>query len=184
MSDRPSRKVQPTAKLGASNTAHLEISWQRSIVQSARAAEDRTQGNGVSGQSRLSGFCDELPAPADSVPPQITLKRPKPLSESIPSSSPTTGSGGGHATAILPTPPLKKAKTVSDASLAETKASIAEITEISDDDEHLNKTDLTADIKEFFTSMPCVLGQNKRRMKCNLCTCVILHSFCIHFRIL
>jgi len=44
---------------------------------------------------------------------------------------------------------VKKAKTSLDANLAETNVSNLEITEISDNDEPLNKTNLTVDIKEF-----------------------------------
>ena len=47
------------------------------------------------------------------------------------------------------------------------------IIEIDDTDhlqfERLNKTDATADIKEFFMPMPCVPGQDKLRMLCKLC---------------
>lgn len=38
----------------------------------------------------------------------------------------------------------------------------------------LNKTDTTADIKEFFTPMPHVPGQEKMHMLCKLCIKVIL----------
>ncbi len=174
--------------MGASNAGDLEISWQRSIVASARAAEDGAEC--ISGKARPLGSrdnADESSAQptqashsADSVPPRITLKRP--LSESIPCSLPT-GSRASHATDVLPTPLVKKAKTSLDANLAETNVSNLEITEISDNDEPLNKTNLTVDIKEFFTSKPRLPGQNKCRMQCDLCAYVILFLFCILFLI-
>ena len=37
-------------------------------------------------------------------------------------------------------------------------------------DEHLNKTDPTADIREFFIAVPPGPGETKTCMKCNLCT--------------
>jgi hypothetical protein len=36
-------------------------------------------------------------------------------------------------------------------------------------DEPLNRTDATVDIKRFFTPAPRVPGQPKKRMKCDLC---------------
>ena len=40
-------------------------------------------------------------------------------------------------------------------------------------DKRLNKSNPTADIKEFFLLAPHMPGQPKRRMKCNLCAYVV-----------
>ena len=48
--------------------------------------------------------------------------------------------------------------------------SIIDIDDIDDpQDERLNRSDPTADIKFFFSPVPRLQGQSKRRMKCNLC---------------
>jgi hypothetical protein len=48
--------------------------------------------------------------------------------------------------------------------------SITELDDIDDpNDEPLNRTDATADIKRFFMPAPRVPGQPKKRMKCDLC---------------
>ena len=49
-------------------------------------------------------------------------------------------------------------------------SSIIEINDTNDPQtEWLNKTDASADIKEFFSPVPCVPGQEKARMLCKLC---------------
>jgi hypothetical protein len=79
--------------------------------------------------------------------------------------------------AINSAPKVKKAKmtlgpdqTVSQPSGLHADISIISIDDIEDpQSEQLNKTDATADIKEFFTSVPPGPGQDKVCMKCNLC---------------
>jgi hypothetical protein len=69
-------------------------------------------------------------------------------------------------------PKAKKAKTTApDAgSGLHTDVSIISIDDGDDlQSERLNKIDATADIKVFFTAVPRVPGQNKGRMKCNMC---------------
>ena len=83
--------------------------------------------------------------------------------------SPTTSDGpdGTPDTA----PQAKKSKTsLTPVSREETLTSIIDIGDIEDpQDERVNKSDPTADIKAFFTAVPRVSGQPKGRMKCNLC---------------
>ncbi len=56
------------------------------------------------------------------------------------------------------------------ASGLQTNISIISIDDVDDlQTEWLNKTNPTADIKEFFSVMPCVPGQDKVRMQCKLC---------------
>ena len=56
------------------------------------------------------------------------------------------------------------------ASGLQTDISIISIDDVDDlQTERLNKTNPTADIKEFFSVMPCVPGQDKVRMQCKLC---------------
>ena len=48
--------------------------------------------------------------------------------------------------------------------------SITELDDIDDpNDEPLNRTDATANIKRFFMPAPRMPGQPKKRMKCDLC---------------
>jgi hypothetical protein len=83
----------------------------------------------------------------------------------------------------VPKPKAKKAKKASDqgapaASQLHGDASIITIDDIDDPrDERLNKTDPTADIREFFVAVPPGPGETKSRMKCNLCACVPFYFY-------
>jgi hypothetical protein len=84
----------------------------------------------------------------------------------------------------VPRPKAKKAKKAKKASDQDTSqlhadSSIITIDDIEDPrDERLNKTDPTADIREFFVAVPPGPGENKPRMKCNLCACISSFSSC------
>ena len=74
-------------------------------------------------------------------------------------------------------PKSKKLKTAPTQAAAPALANEPLIIKIDDDDnpinEWLNKSDATADIKEFFIAIPCEPGQEKGRMRCIPCKYVV-----------
>ena len=68
-------------------------------------------------------------------------------------------------------PNAKKAKPAQVAATGlQSDVSIIEIDDVEGiQDERLNKSDATADIKEFFTPVPCLPGDDKERVRCDLC---------------
>ncbi|KAH9019409.1 hypothetical protein EDB84DRAFT_1566079 [Lactarius hengduanensis] len=185
MSPRPSRKIIPTAKLTADNAGELELSSHRKAVASASAASKVPPPISLSTSSPLP---DSSPPPQTDTDDALSLatdlsevrsssKRP---SQAIRSSlsldsitvlSHTTSDAGDDNT-----PKSKKTKTSPASGVQEPShilpdVSIIEIDDIDNpQDERLNKSDPSADIKFFFTTVPRLPGQAKRRMKCNLCT--------------
>ena len=191
MPPRPARKIIPTAKLAADNAGELELTTHRRAVASASAAALAVPLPNSS--SPLPASSPPLPAsspplPASSPPPHTdtddasdlvpvrgSLKRPSQVLQnslsldSVIVLSPTTSDNAPEAV-----PTAKKTKTSPPSEQAPSHvladSSIIEIDDIDDPrDERLNKNDPTADIKYFFSLVPRIPGQNKRRMKCNVC---------------
>ena len=187
----PARKIIPTAKLAADNAGELELTTHRRAVASASAAALAVPLPNSS--SPLPASSPPLPAsspplPASSPPPHTDtddasdlvpvrglLKQPSQVLQnslsldSVIVLSPTTSDNAPEAV-----PTAKKTKTSPPSEQAPSHvladSSIIEIDDIDDPrDERLNKNDPTADIKYFFSLVPRIPGQNKRRMKCNVC---------------
>ena len=184
MPPRPARKIIPTAKLAADNAGELELTTHRRAVASASAAALAVPLPNSS--SPLPASSPPLPASSppphtdtddasDLVPVRGSLKRPSQVLQnslsldSVIVLSPTTSDNAPEAV-----PTAKKTKTSPPSEQAPSHvladSSIIEIDDIDDPrDERLNKNDPTADIKYFFSLVPRIPGQNKRRMKCNVC---------------
>ena len=180
MSSRPVRKIFPTAKLTAENAGELELTSHRRAIAAAVAAPRP--------QSPSSSPCSAPPEPMEPTPatavdptsPELvpacaltTNKRPRarPLVQATSLSSIQTVPDA--YTDSDDAPKLKKAKAMPPqvGSVLEAEVSIIETDDHDDDQqvEQLNKMSPTADVKAFFTEVPRVPGQNKGRMKCNLC---------------
>ena len=199
MPPRPARKIIPTAKLAADNAGELELTTHRRAVASASAAAlavplPNSSSPLPASSPPLPASSPPLPAsspplPASSPPPHTdtddasdlvpvrgSLKQPSQVLQnslsldSVIVLSPTTSDNAPEAV-----PTAKKTKTSPPSEQAPSHvladSSIIEIDDIDDPrDERLNKNDPTADIKYFFSLIPRIPGQNKRRMKCNVCT--------------
>jgi hypothetical protein len=181
MSSRPTRKIQPTAKLTAENAGDLELSSHRRAVTSASLAAPHPQGAAVTPSSTIPEPLESTSAPGTGLrsspdPVQAptatstSTKRPHPR----PLLRATTIPDDESNSTDIPdeAPKAKKAKTTPHqaGSGLHADTSIIEIDDGNDlQSERLNKIDPTADIKVFFIAVPRVQGQNKGRMKCNLC---------------
>jgi hypothetical protein len=68
---------------------------------------------------------------------------------------------------------MKKSKKVSNrpaATALQNEPSIIEIDDVDDlKTKHLNKTQPTADLKQFFIALDCAPGEDKVHMRCTLC---------------
>lgn len=177
---RPPRRIIPTFKLTADNAGELELASHRRVVAvaSASASAALTAPEPIS--SPLPGSSpypqtdteDASSPAADTSQARSSSKRPYRTAQgslsldSVIVLSPTSSDVPDGA------PKTKKPK----ASLASgdqdtSQISIIDIDDTEDpQDERLNKSDPTADIKYFFTAVPRVPGQAKRRMRCILCT--------------
>ena len=191
MPPRPARKIIPTAKLAADNAGELELTTHRRAVASASAAALAVPLPNSSSPLPVSSPplpASSPPLPASSPPPHTdtddasdlvpvrgSLKRPSQVLQnslsldSVIVLSPTTSDNAPEAV-----PTAKKTKTSPPSEQAPSHvladSSIIEIDDIDDPrDERLNKNDPTADIKYFFSLVPRIPGQNKRRMKCKVC---------------
>jgi hypothetical protein len=175
---RPQRRIIPTSKLTGDNAGELELASHRKAVASAAT---------VALTAPAPTFPESSPLPESSPPPQTdtddamdlsdTRSSFKRSSHTLTSSlscdsvivvSPTTSDADAPDAA----PKAKKVKTSGDQALPgiPQDASIIDIDNIDDPrNEPLNKSQPSADIKEFFSRVPSVPGQVKRRMKCNLC---------------
>ncbi|KAH9005052.1 hypothetical protein EDB86DRAFT_1709772 [Lactarius hatsudake] len=158
MSARPSH---PSAKLTAADNLkvpELEPSSYRRPVASVRSAT-------------LSA----TPSPPDPAAPEpgpsklaarTSSKRSRTFHDTV-NASPSAQTPNDDHDGI---PNSKKAKTNGphpDPDISGMRSSDVEPMGI--DDEYLNKTDPTADIKTFFRALPQVPGQAKKRMSCILC---------------
>jgi hypothetical protein len=177
MSTRPPQKIVPTAKLAADNAGDLELTSHRRAVVCASVAFTDPQPNC---SSPLPGSSpppqtdvDDAPSPApDSSQGQSSTKRP---SQSVKSSlsldsviivSPTTSDDAPDVA-----PKTKKPKNSQALGDVHADISVIDIDDIENpQDEPLNRSNASADIKQFFTVVPRLPGQVKGCMRCNLCT--------------
>jgi hypothetical protein len=171
----PSHKIVPPARY-KENVGELEQTSHCGAIMSVSAVS-------TAPELTSSPLCESLPPPqmdaedasslADPLQAQHSLKHP---SHSIQNSlsldsvivlSPTTSDGAPDTV-----PQSKKPKNVlTSGNREDALTSIIDIDNIDDpQDEWLNKSDATADLKYFFTVVPRVAGQAKVGMKCNLCT--------------
>jgi hypothetical protein len=180
MSSRPARKIVPTAKLTAENAGDLELTSHRSAIAATLAAPQpqRTPfvpSSPVSEPLQPTLATDTSPASSpDQVPVRTSTstKRPRPRPLLPANSIQTIPDDNIDSDGADDAPKVKKAKATPHqvGSMLQTEASIIEINDGDDQqNERLNKIDPSADIKAFFTAVPHVPGQNKGRMKCNLC---------------
>ncbi|KAH9166752.1 hypothetical protein EDB89DRAFT_1905937 [Lactarius sanguifluus] len=184
MSTRPVRKIFPTAKLTADNAGELELaSHRRAIAASVPFVAPQPKPPATS--SPLPESSPESPPPltdveddsspaADLSQTRSSSKRPsQDVIKSLHShDSIITVSSTASDDAPDTARKFKKSKTAvsSGAQDAHSDVSVINIDDIGDpEDERLNRSEPTADIKHFFTILACLPGQTKRRMKCNLC---------------
>ncbi|KAH9013230.1 hypothetical protein EDB85DRAFT_2158375 [Lactarius pseudohatsudake] len=161
------------AKLSAENAGNLELtSHRRAVTVTSVGLASTPQPSPPVPEPFASttptDFDEEssFPGPGP-VPTQTSTKRPGQLS------SHSTLDMVDDAGVAVDVPKAKKLKKTPRQLTTGLQADVS-IIEIDDVDnlqnERLNRTDPTADIKAFFTAVPCVPGQNKERMWCNLCT--------------
>ena len=187
----PAQKIFPSAKLAADNVGELELTTHRRAVVSASAAALTAPLPNSSSPLPVSSppLPASLPPLPASLPPPHTdtddaadlvqvrglLKQPSQVLQSSLSLDsviillPITSDNAPEAVSTA-----KKMKTLppseQEPSLVLADSSIIDIDNIDDPcNEQLNKNDPTADIKYFFSPVPCIPGQNKRHMKCNVC---------------
>ena len=116
-----------------------------------------------------SSFADHSQAWGSPKWPSSALQESSSL-DSIIILSLTTSDGAPHTSDINPAPKAKKSKTLLTSGDLEGPMSIIDINDIDDpQDEQLNRSNPTANIKFFFSPVPRLQGQSKRCMKCNLC---------------
>ena len=188
---RPTRRIVPTAKLTADNAGELELTSHRRAVVSASM-----QSSVVSTASDL--VCRPAPTSSplpESSPPPLTdtedtssVADPQARGSSKRSSYRTVKSTLSNNSIITISTSasasddvdlvaletfdsmhkLKKAKISPPSGVDD--VSIINIDDIQDpEDEPLNRSDPTADLKFFFTPTPRLPGQAKGRMRCYLC---------------
>jgi hypothetical protein len=156
-------------KLTAQNAGELILTSHCNAVASASLAPPPPQSAAsqplpVSEPSGLAAPMDldveSSPVPVPSHPSQASTKRP--------GARPTIDSDA-NTTNVEDTPKMKKPKTTSGQGLY-ADVSIISIDDVDDpQDELVNKTDPSADIREFFITLPLAPGQEKRRVRCKLC---------------
>ena len=171
MSSRPIRKIQPTAKLTSKNAGDLILtSHCRAIVAShATALPPLSLVSECPGSSTPDSASSLSPDPS---PRTLAKRAPAPAlvsgeSSEIDNDTNTTDvQENSHKAKKLKT-------TLAPGQSAMRPQNDLLIIEINDTDdlrtEQLNKTDASADIKEFFSPVPHVPGQEKVRMLCKLC---------------
>ncbi len=185
MSTRPARKLIRTAKLTADNAGELKLASHRRAIASAKASASAPL---TAPQLNSSSFLSSSPLPPSSPPPptdtedasssvaemsvaRISSKRPSynPIksSRSHDSIMTVSSSASNDIPDAALAPKLKRPKLTVSPGHQEPEVPIINIDDI--EDEQLNKSDPTADIKYFFTKVPHVPGQVKRRLRCNLC---------------
>jgi hypothetical protein len=163
---RPVRTILPTAKLTAENAGDLVLTSHRRAVASASEAAPPPQQNRLS--SPVSPTAELLP---DTAPTRTSTKRPHahPISH-----DPLIINNDADTTDVPEdAPKAKKPKTTpgQPARGLQTDVLIISIDDVEDlQSERLNKSDPTADVKEFFTAMPRAPGQDKGRTLCKLCS--------------
>src|SRR6266404_7761306 len=158
MSSRPSFKLHEP-----------QLSSHRHTVASAVLLAQRgpAPSSSSSTPSHLSACLPDEPSPRDSDTKQFLLtpvpgvshKRPRAFHKSISESSLDDSHDKKHNS--------KKARTNAPDNNANVQ--IVDIDNVASPEEPLNKSDPTADIKAFFTTLPRLSDESKRRVSCNLC---------------
>jgi hypothetical protein len=190
MSRRPARTIVPTAKLTADNAGELELTSHCRAIASAFSASTASRLDYRPATSPITSS----PLPESSPPPLTATENSSSLGSSpvrgsskrpscptrstlshdsiITISTSTSDDADTDIDALDTAHRLKKAKAVPSGDQEDhTDTSIIDIDNIDDpNDEPLNKSDPTADLKYFFTLAPRLPGQSKTRMKCYLCS--------------
>ena len=167
MSTRPLRTIRPPAKYieDASDSIPSLTTHHRTIPP---ASIGPLRGSTTPTLTSTPTDSD-VGSPPD--PPAATTKRPRARAITIDDDTESTDVQDLA-------PKSKKLKTAPTQAAAPAPANEPSIIEIDDDDnpinEWLNKSDATADIKEFFVPVPCEPGQDKGRMQCIPCKYVVL----------
>jgi hypothetical protein len=181
MASRPARRIIPTAKLTADNAGELELTSHRRAVASATETLNPPQ---IPAQA-------SSPLPASSPPPSTESEdalstadlsqarsSSKRTSDNAITSSPSLDSVISVSSSDSNAPdPVRKPKKVKRTTTMPSgdpegppDGSVIDVDDIDDpEDERLNRSDPTADIKHFFTAIPRIPGQSKGRMRCELC---------------
>ncbi|KAH9006048.1 hypothetical protein EDB84DRAFT_1447613, partial [Lactarius hengduanensis] len=158
-----------TAKLSAENAGSLELTSHRRAVASASLAAAPTPLLPVS-ESTPTGLesSDEPSSSPDPVSARMT-KQPRAIPPAV---SDNQGDDGNTTDVPDDAPAAKKVKTTSGQAIGlQADISIISIDDVDNlENERLNKSDPTADLKEFFSAMPPLPGQEKGRMLCKSCT--------------
>ena len=172
MSSRPIRKIRPTAKLTSDNAGEILLtSHRRAIVSAAGLAASSAPSSPVSERPGSTAPTDFDVASSPDPPRRTSIKRAYALAN-----IPVVDNGADTIDVEVDTDSHKSKKSKATSTPGQSAArpqynlSIISIDDTDDpQSERLNKTDATADIKEFFTPMPRVPGQDKVRMLCKLC---------------
>jgi hypothetical protein len=179
MSSRPVRKKVPTTKLSADNAGELELSSHRTLVATAASSAPQALPPTTSEPQRESSNS----SPADVAPAAQPAPSPRPSRLGPPSRlsakrpwnpfvlDSETDTDPELVPDNTPIPKAKKAKASPEGtSKLRAEVSIISIDDVEDPrDERLNKSDPTADIREFFIAVRPGEGEDKNRMKCKLC---------------
>ena len=193
MSSCPSHTIYPSAKLTAENTGLLELSAHRCAVASAMVSAALThRGTTVAMSTPASSTPPNISSPLPLLPDLQSQvdKTCAPMHRSSGLAPQTSGKRLAHNTSPTRVPmPAMSIDDINDGMPIAKKAKkavkpldtlnslgmhsdvqVMGIDDIADPrQESLNKSDPTADIKFFFTSVPSPPGQTKLRMWCNLC---------------
>ena len=164
MSVRPIRKIKPTAKLAEDNAGDLELTSHRR-AHAAASANAAPSPASPSPDPSTDFYVESSPDGPDPPPYRTSTKRPHALRNSL------TLSDGDFSDVPDAAPSAKKAKpTTKSAAGPPSDVSIISIDDVDNpQDEPLNKSDPTADIRNFFSDVPRAPGQDKDRMQCKLC---------------
>ncbi|KAH9012497.1 hypothetical protein EDB85DRAFT_1900322 [Lactarius pseudohatsudake] len=173
LSPRPTRNIQPTAKLSAENAGSLELTSHRRAVASASLAAAPTPLLPVSESTPTGSESSDEPSSSPDPVSAQTTKQPKKQPRAIPPAVGDNQGDDGNTTDVPDdAPAAKKVKTTSGQAIGlQADISIISIDDVDNlENERLNKSDPTADLKEFFSAMPPLPGQEKGRMLCKSCT--------------
>ncbi|KAH8977137.1 hypothetical protein EDB92DRAFT_1958745 [Lactarius akahatsu] len=176
LSPRPTRKIQPTAKLSTENAGSLELTSHRRAVASASSAAAPTQAPLLPvSESTPTGSDVGTSGPSPDPISARTTKHPRAVPPAV---GDDQGDNGNTTDVPDDAPAAKKLKTTTSQAIGlQADISIISIDDVDDlEHERLNKTDPTADIKQFFSATPPVPGQEKGRMLCKLCAPWMLRS--------
>jgi hypothetical protein len=164
MSTRPARQTRLPAKYKENADETVLTSHRSTVTSGLVQVPSPSPVSDPSGPSVPMDFSASSPVPPSSTQP--SAKRPRALP--LPSDDTDTA-----ANVPEETPQAKKSK--KNPVPLQNDASIIEIDDVDDlKSERLNKSDPTADIKEFFIALPPPPGQEKGRMQCKLCQYAVI----------